>query len=82
MTQDDVRDHGVMVGLLSEVHADRIVVGQMPFFLTDGMPCRYFTGTYVQVVYIEQDGRRTVKHVALFPRAHPLGARDTRLPAV
>jgi hypothetical protein len=82
MPQHGVRDHGVVVGLLSEVHQDRIVVGQGLFLLSDGVPCSYLPGMYVQVVYIEQDGRREVKHLTLFARSHPLGARDTRLPSV
>jgi hypothetical protein len=67
MPQDDTQDHGVMVG---------------SFLLTDGMPCSYLPGTYVQVVYTEQDGWREVKHLAPFARSYPLGTDGTRLPSV
>jgi hypothetical protein len=81
MPQDGTRVYGVTVGLLSEVHEDRIVVGQVPLLLIDGVPCSYLPGMYVQVVYIEQEGRREVKHLTLFARS-ALGRRDIRLPSV
>jgi hypothetical protein len=82
MPQHGVRDHGVMVGLLSEVHLDRIVAGQVPFLLSDGVPCSYRPSIYVQVVYVEQYGRREVKHLTLLARSNPLGTREIRLPSV
>ena len=64
MGDGGARLRGVIVGPLKEVHPDRITVGDSTFFLRDGVACRHTSGTRVQVVYTEQDGRRDVDLIA------------------
>jgi uncharacterized protein YqfB (UPF0267 family) len=62
-----MKSHGLVVGLLLEVHQDRIIVGRSTFFLRDGVQCGFAPGKRIQVVYTEQNGRRDADSVTLVP---------------
>ena len=57
-----------MVGPLTEVHPDWIVVGDQPF-LRVGTQCNFALGTPLQVVYFEQGGRCEVESITLIERS-------------
>ena len=54
---------GVIVALLLEVHADRIVVGDRTFLLRDGKTCTYTPGTNLEVLYTEQNERAVAESI-------------------
>ena len=55
--------HGVILGPLTEVYPDRIVVGARTLFLRDGETCRYEIGMGLE------DGRGSVQRITpLEPR--------------
>jgi hypothetical protein len=62
--------HGVILGPLTEVYPDRIVVGARILFLRDGEACRYEIGIGLEVIFTEQDdGRGSVQRITpLEPR--------------
>ena len=62
--------HGVILGPLTEVYPDRIVVGARTLFLRDGEACRYEIGMGLEVIFTEQDdGRGSVQRITpLEPR--------------
>jgi hypothetical protein len=63
--------HGVILGPLTEVYPDRIVVGgARTLFLRDGEACRYEIGIGLEVIFTEQDdGRGSVQRITpLEPR--------------
>jgi hypothetical protein len=55
---------GVVVGRLTEVHSDRIVIGSATLYLRDGASCTHVVRMTLGVVYTEQDGRRYMDSVA------------------
>ncbi len=55
--------HGVIIGPLSELHADRIVVADRHLFLRDGEACRYVVGVVLEVSYTEVNGRACVDKI-------------------
>jgi hypothetical protein len=65
--------HGVIVGPLKESHPRWIVIGDHMLFLRDGENCHYKIGTTLQVVYIEEDGRRHVESIMPIPSARETG---------
>jgi hypothetical protein len=52
--------HGVILGALTEVHSDRIVVGGRTLY-GEMVGCEI--GMLVEVVYIERDGRADVQQI-------------------
>jgi hypothetical protein len=55
--------HGLIIGPLRELHADRIVVADRPLFLRDGEACRYVVGVVLEVSYTEVNGRACVNKI-------------------
>jgi hypothetical protein len=55
--------HPVIIALLTEVHPDRIVVGDRTLFLRKGQNCLHALGTNLEVVYTEQGGRSEVERI-------------------
>jgi len=53
----------VIIGPLSELHADRIVVADRHLFLRDGEACRYVVGVVLEVSYTEVNGRACVDKI-------------------
>ena len=62
--------HGVILGPLTEVYPERIVVGARTLFLRDSETCRYEIGMGLEVIFTEQDdGRGSVQRITpLEPR--------------
>jgi hypothetical protein len=61
------RTHGVIVGRLTAWHPDRMVVGDRTMFLRDGEACPYEIGMFLNVTFIEHDGRRDVESITPVP---------------
>ena len=55
--------HGLIIGPLRELHADRIVVADRPLFLRNGEVCRYVLGVVLEVSYTEVNGRACVNKI-------------------
>jgi hypothetical protein len=55
--------HGLIIGPLRELHADRIVVADRPLFLRNGEACRYVLGVVLEVSYTEVNGRACVNRI-------------------
>jgi len=56
---------GIIVGPLTAVHADRIVVGGRTVHLRPSMRCDYPVGTDLKVTYWERDGWLEANSIAL-----------------
>lgn len=61
--------HGVILGPLRELYADRIVIAERTLFLPDGEPCHHVVGVILEVLYTEKNGRAYVDKVSLAGRA-------------
>jgi len=61
--------HGVILGPLRELYADRIVIPERTLFLRDGEPCHHVVGVILEVLYTEKNGRAYVDKVSLAGRA-------------
>lgn len=59
----DGRRRGVLYAELREIHPDRLVVGETVLYLTDGIGCPYPTGSFLEILYTERDGRRNVDSI-------------------
>ena len=55
--------HGLIIGPLGELHADRIVVADRPLFLRDGEASHYVVGVVLEVSYTEVNGRACVNKI-------------------
>lgn len=64
------RRRGLAVAPLTSAHPDRIVLGDVELFLSDGTTCPHQIGTRLEVFYVElADGRRFVEHITALPPA-------------
>jgi hypothetical protein len=61
--------HGVILGPLRELYADRIVIADRTLFLSDGEPCHHVVGVILEVLYTEKNERACVDKVSLAGRA-------------
>jgi len=61
--------HGVILGPLRELYADRIVIADRTLFLRDGEPCYHVVGVILEVLYTEKNGRAYADKVSLAGRA-------------
>ncbi len=55
--------HGVILGPVTELHPDRIMVGGRTLYLRDGEAFDCEIGMVVEVVYLERDGRGDVQRI-------------------
>jgi hypothetical protein len=53
----------VILGALTEVHPDRIVIGGRTLYLGDGEAFDCEIGMVIEVVYVERDGRGDVQRI-------------------
>jgi hypothetical protein len=61
--------HGVILGPLRELYADRIVIADRILFLRDGERCLHVVGVILEVQYTEKNGRACVNKISLAGRA-------------
>lgn len=55
--------HGVILGALTELHSDRIVIGDRTLYLRNGEAVDCQIGMVLEVVYMERDGRGDVQRI-------------------
>jgi hypothetical protein len=61
--------HGVILGPLRELYADRIVIADRILFLRDGERCLHVVGVILEVQCTEKNGRACVNKISLAGRA-------------
>lgn len=70
--------HGVIYDTIREVHPDRIVLSAGTISLAAGMKCSLSAGTYVEVVYKEVAGCRTLVSVRALRHENLFGSFNGR----
>ena len=56
--------YGIILGPLQAHRLERIQVGDVVLFLTDGATCNYPIGTALRVTYVEREGIKEASRVA------------------
>jgi hypothetical protein len=60
--------HGVILGPLTALHPDRIVIGDRTLYLPDSQTFDCEIGMMLEVVYTEWNGRLDVQHITPLER--------------